>query len=186
MARQAKTIVKEPVWYVPDIEDNRADPDPFRVQISPMSGAELNELEATQGKFTKGDINFIKRGQTLVERIFSNRVLKVEGYAIAGKTPTNGKELYQAIMGHGDESERSIVDDIVEAIKSASKLDEGLLGNLKSQSVSPPEEVQNSGGAASDAAGKTETASLMTQPDATRATVTPNPIPVSDLSAHQG
>lgn len=185
MGRVARTIMKEPAWYVPDIEDNRADPDPFRVQISPMSGAELNELEATQGKFTKGaSVNFVKRGQLIVERLFSNRVHAVEGYSIAGETPKDGAALYRAIMTHGDESEVAIIDDIVDAVKNASKLDDGLLEKLTSQSGSQHPETRSSGGAARDAAGTTRADSPMSN-GAKPETAIQNPIPASDLLGHR-
>ena len=140
MARVAKRK-EDAVWYIPDIDDNREDAEPFMVLLSPLSAADMRKLEQFGlGKFTKKgttEINFMERAQQLQERIIKERVLEVKNYAVMlesaeGKeevfTPTNGKELLKAIMQAGA-SEAIILDDIVEAMKDGSMLDEGTLGN---------------------------------------------------------
>lgn len=140
MARVAKRK-EDAVWYVPDIDDNREDSEPFMVLLSPLSAADMRKLEQSGlGKVTrKGgtDINFMERAQQLQERIIRDRVLEVKNYSVLlsdndGKeelfTPTNGKELIKAIMSAGA-SEVAILDDVVEALKDSSTLEEGVLGN---------------------------------------------------------
>ena len=140
MARIAKRK-EDAVWYIPDIDENRDDVDPFMVLLSPLSAADMRKLEQLGlGKVTKkgtAEINFMERAQQLQERIIKERVLDVKNYSVMlqsteGKeevfTPTNGKELLKAIMQAGA-SEAVILDDIVEALKDSSMLDEGTLGN---------------------------------------------------------
>jgi hypothetical protein len=140
MARVAKRK-EDAVWYIPDIDDNREDSEPFMVLLSPLSAADMRKLEQSGlGKVTrKGstDINFMERAQQLQERIIRDRVLEVKNYSVLlsndeGKeelfTPSNGKELVKAIMSAGA-SEVVIFDDIVEALKDTSTLEEGILGN---------------------------------------------------------
>tara|TARA_A100001391_G_scaffold199581_2_gene182802 strand:+ start:375 stop:797 length:423 start_codon:yes stop_codon:yes gene_type:complete len=140
MARIAKRK-EDAVWYIPDIDENRDDVDPFMVLLSPLSAADMRKLEQFGlGKVTKkgtAEINFMERAQQLQERIIKERVLDVKNYSVMlqsaeGKeevfTPTNGKELLKAIMQAGA-SEAIILDDIVEALKDTSMLDEGTLGN---------------------------------------------------------
>ena len=140
MARVAKRK-EDAVWYVPDIDDNREDSEPFMVLLSPLSAADMRKLEQSGlGKVTRkgsADINFMERAQQLQERIIRDRVLEVKNYSVLlsnddGKeelfTPSNGKELVKAIMSAGA-SEVVIFDDIVEALKDSSTLEEGILGN---------------------------------------------------------
>jgi|TARA_A100001391_G_scaffold70347_2_gene44934 hypothetical protein len=140
MARVAKRK-EDAVWYIPDIDDNREDSEPFMVLLSPLSAADMRKLEQSGlGKVTRkgsADINFMERAQQLQERIIRDRVLEVKNYSVLlsndeGKeelfTPSNGKELVKAIMSAGA-SEVVIFDDIVEALKDSSTLEEGILGN---------------------------------------------------------
>jgi len=140
MARVAKRK-EDAVWYIPDIDDNREDSEPFMVLLSPLSAADMRKLEQSGlGKVTRkgsADINFMERAQQLQERIIRDRVLEVKNYSVLlsndeGKeelfTPSNGKELVKAIMSAGA-SEVVIFDDIVEALKDTSTLEEGILGN---------------------------------------------------------
>lgn len=149
MARVAKHN-EDASWYIPDIDDNREDPDPFMVLISPLSGKDMRKLEQTGlGKLTKKgtvDINFMERAQRLQERIIKERVLEVKNYAVMLEgsdkviEPKNGEQLIVAIMNAGA-SEAGIIDDIVDALKDSSTLSEGALGNLKPQSDSQTAEI---------------------------------------------
>ena len=147
MARVIKRR-EDTFWYVPDIDDNREDSEPFMVLLTPLSGADMRRLEsANMGKITKrGEINFMKRAQSIQERIISDRVLEVKNYAISDETdgsviePKNGAELIKAIMAAGA-SEIDILDDVIEALKDSSKLDEGMIENLRLQSDSATAEI---------------------------------------------
>ena len=135
MARVIKHI-DTATWYVPDIGDNREDPEPFAVLLSPLSGAEMRKLEqAGMQNVTKGrgQVNFYKRLQDIQERIIKDRVQEVMNYSIVRPngesfSPSNGEELLEAVLLVGA-SEAEVIDDIVEALKDTSKIDEGVLKN---------------------------------------------------------
>ena len=158
MARLVKRV-EDATWYVPEIEGNRDDSDPFMVLLSPLSGAEMRRLEQSgMGKITKGrgQFNFMKRAQEIQEKLIKERVLEVKNYSVVDPngstfTPTDGTELLQAIL-YAPPSEAEILEDILDALKDSSRLDEGILGNLKLQSDSPQVETKLPGsGAAQDA-----------------------------------
>ena len=151
MARIAKgAAAEESTWYVPNVEDNREDPEPFMVLLSPLSGTEMRKLEQSMlGKITRnrGEVNFLKRAQDVQERIIKTRVLEVKNYGVqdanTGKVfmPKDGAELLQAVLMSGA-SESEVIDDIIEALKDMSRLEEGLLGNLSLQSDSSQAETK--------------------------------------------
>jgi hypothetical protein len=81
----------------------------------------------------RGQVNVYKRIQDIQERIIRDRVLEVKNYAIAKQDgsifePVNGKELLEAVLLSGA-AEAEVIDDIVEAMKDASRLEEGILKN---------------------------------------------------------
>lgn len=135
MARVIKRI-EDATWYVPDIADNREDPDPFMVLLSPLSGSEMRKLEQSgMANMTRnrGQVNFYKRVQDIQERIIKERVIEVKNYSVQDPegtifAPKNGAELLQAVLLVGA-SEAEVIDDIVEALKDASRLEEGLVKN---------------------------------------------------------
>ena len=159
MARVIKRT-ETATWYVPDIDDNRSDPDPFKVLIVPLSGVELRRLERVgMGKITRGrtEVNFMKRAQETQEKILAEKVLEVEGYSIENPTtgdvisPTDGTSLVRAVLMAGAK-EVEILDDILEAMKDASCLEEGILENLILRSDSVLAETPTPGnGAAQNA-----------------------------------
>ena len=137
MARVIKHI-EEATWYVPDVGDNRDDPEPFMVLLTPLSGAQLRKLEqAGMQSLTKGrgQVNFYKRMQDIQEKIVSEKVTEVKNYSILKKdgtifAPSNGAELLEAVLLVGA-AEAEVIDDVVEALKDSSKLDEGVVKNSK-------------------------------------------------------
>jgi len=137
MARVIKHI-EEATWYAPDVDDNRDDSEPFMVLLTPLSGAQMRKLEQTgMQSLTKGrgQVNFYKRVQDIQEKIIKDRVTEVKNYTVMkpDKTvfaPKDGKELLEAILLVGA-SEAEVIDDIVEALKDASKLSEGIIKNSK-------------------------------------------------------
>lgn len=144
MGRDVKQIVTGGVWYTPDIDNNRDDPDPFEVFIHPLSAGDMKVVEAGMGHFTGAKINFTERAQAQIRSVFSKYVTEVHGYAIRhNKTgeriePRNGVALYTVIMDHGDDDESKVIDDIYAALKSVSHLREGLRETLRSRSTSLP------------------------------------------------
>lgn len=123
-------------WYIPDIDDNRQDPEPFMVLLGPLSGKDMQKLErATLGvSITRNQqANFLERAHTLIARLIATCVQDVKNYSVSDKDgnvfePKTGEELMQAILTAGA-SELPILDDIVEALKDRSRLEEGLAKN---------------------------------------------------------
>jgi hypothetical protein len=137
MARLIKHI-EDATWYIPDVGDNREDPEPFMVLLTPLSGAQLRKLEQSgMNNLTKGrgQVNFYKRVQDIQEKIIKERISEVKNYSIVKKdgtvfAPANGAELLEAVLVVGA-AEAEVIDDIVEALKDSSKLDEGVVKNSK-------------------------------------------------------
>lgn len=131
--RIADTSNPEAVWYTPDVEGNRDDPDPFRVLLKPLSGAAQRLLEqGTLGApIGKGqEVNFVARASRLQDRLVAEHVLEVVGYGLRGIDgsiikPTNGTELVAAVKQAGA-SELAILEDIIDALQNASRLAEGV------------------------------------------------------------
>lgn len=140
MAREGKKAITDVVEYVPEIDNNRDDPDPFVVDIRPMLGEDLRELERSMGDFTGAKVNFTERAQKKAKEMFGKYVPGVRGYAIAHRLsgemirPRTGAGLYQVLTEHGDEHEQTIISDILEAVKNQSKLRAGLRETLRSRS----------------------------------------------------
>ena len=141
MARNIAVDLEE-VDYVPDIEDNRNDPDPFVVRIKPMTAAEMKMLERSMGEMTAGKAaNFLERADKVARAIFKRCVVSVRGYTARSKdgtvmTPSTGVELYDAVNSCGDPAESAVIDDIYAAIKDHSHLRAGLPEVLRSRSGS--------------------------------------------------
>ena len=137
MARLIKHI-EDATWYIPDVGDNREDPEPFMVLLTPLSGAQLRKLEQSgMNNLTKGrgQVNFYKRVQDIQEKIIKDRISEVKNYSIMKRdgtvfAPSNGAELLEAVLVVGA-AEAEVIDDIVEALKDSSKLDEGVVKNSK-------------------------------------------------------
>jgi hypothetical protein len=147
MARVAAPII-ESAWYVPDIEGNRADADPFRVRIRQLTAAEFGALrrEALAGS-SPGD-DFVRRAEDIERMIIERAVLEVQGYSVAlpggsTLTPHTGADLYAAVMQAGA-SELPILADIAAAAQRASHLDEGALGKSAARSALPSAEIARS------------------------------------------
>ena len=147
MAREVKNTVgnNEPFPYVPDVDDNRDDPDPFVVWITCASHAEIaaqDESQLMQSMRAKGDKGAMRALKSLTgrrDKLLAARVTKVQGYATTGlagvrRVPEDGDSLIEALdAGSANEAE-AVKADIEAAILDASKASEGLLGNFsKSQ-----------------------------------------------------
>ena len=138
MARKVKYTEALEVTYLPDVDNgdipNRKDPEPFEVDLIPMSGHQyaIAESEAGLGKISGGKkgskIDTRARTRKLFKKIFIDNVVAVRGYTAVKNgvviTPTDGASLYDAIM-HADEAESELIDEIVDAIRDASVLEEG-------------------------------------------------------------
>lgn len=139
MARIVKQL-EDAAWYVPDLGDNRADTDPFRVLIMPLSGADMLRLETqAAGAVTAGARNAARVANKLRERIIRERVERVEGYQVRNpKTgrafePKNGAELVQAVGMAGGTEPDLVLEDILAALRDHSRLEDGLPERLTSR-----------------------------------------------------
>lgn len=171
MAIKVQLQTEDAVEYVPDIQDNRekaAAGEPyFSATLMPMSGADYDKMHSGffGGKTVRSGQMHTK-AQKFIQRLVALRVTEVQGFALEQPgapdiVPTNGAQLYSAIKKAGASLE-SLLDEIIEAIKDTSVLDEGTLGKLQAQSdSSAPETHPNETGDASSAG---ETSTTLSQP----------------------
>lgn len=137
-------------WYVPDIDDNREDPEPFRVLISPISGKDMRalrsslKLQATSLESEDLMQAAEQREEQLKGMIVSKHVHEVEGYSAVHVVtqeiiePKDGETLVACILDSHPE-ELTVLNDIYEAILNSSTLSEDSKkkSNLPSSSQSP-------------------------------------------------
>ncbi len=116
-------------WYRPKVPGNMDpdEPNPFAVLISMMSAKEMRKLGRANGKFTKGLDDFVAQAQALELQIIRDHVHGVRGFNVGDKEPTNGAELLDALAKIPARAYELILSDIIEAIKDASVLRDGLL-----------------------------------------------------------
>jgi hypothetical protein len=144
------TFDDQATWYVPDIDGNREDPDPFAILISPMSGAERASLERSAVMLEPG-----ANGETTVAARVRDRVIEVRGYRVTNVhtgrviTPTTGAGLVEAIAA-SPATEHGLVSLIVAAIQSRSVLTEGARKNLPWLCDSGPAVTSPGAGASQD------------------------------------
>lgn len=135
-------------WYVPDIDDNKQDPDPFQVLISPLSGKDLRQLRSSlKLKATSLENDDLmqaaeRREEELKGLIVAQHVHEVKGYIAqnvstgANTEPASGSELVECILSSHPE-ELAVLADIYEAILKSSKLSEDVKKKQSLQSGLP-------------------------------------------------
>lgn len=150
MARQVATISSSwrdhGVRYVPDIDGNRADPDPFWVLLRPLSAAESARMHSAQAmrglKIKVGDDGAVRTEGEAADLYSASEaskaqavrlaVLEVHGYsgrnATTGEviTPRTGAELVDFIERHAWDSEAAVLDDLYRAVTDRSHLERAL------------------------------------------------------------
>lgn len=159
MGRKVKTVT-QPVWYVPDIGDNRQDPDPFRVLLSPISARDLQEINHAravrtirrsipQGASPEDAMGALKtqawQDDDLddfvtqdTHRILRERIVEVVGYAHENietgdlSTPATGEDFVDLVLAQPGEEYR-LLDQIWDVLVNASSLSEGMEGNFGRQ-----------------------------------------------------
>jgi hypothetical protein len=155
MARKI-SFSSEAVWYVPEIGDNRDDPEPMAVLVEPMSARELADHEGAMiremskpNKKQGFQVDYKAVERSMNRRVFESRVKQVRNYEL--KTPlgivlkpTNGAELFDAIE-QGPATERELMADIIEAVKDLSRLEAGNEKKFGSQSALSRAETSPSG-----------------------------------------
>jgi hypothetical protein len=122
MARNIKAL-EDLVWYIPDVDDNRSDPEPLRVQLQPMLAHDWRAVERGMGTPTGKKTNFVARAQAMMERVISSNVKAVENYSVGSKQITTGEELFK----HG---EKDVVEDVYRALSDISLLNDGAMGKF--------------------------------------------------------
>lgn len=153
MARRAGTSdtnlnTLEPFPYVPDIEDNREDPEPFYVEMTCATHDDMRALDegemlrTMQAKGRSAALKAVKRLSSRRDMLIEKHVSKVANYAVQNlktkewATPTDGASLVEALR-HADPNEAEMVfSDLIEAIESASKAEEGF--RIASKLISQP------------------------------------------------
>ena len=117
------------VEYVPDVLDNRDDPEPMSLEIRPMTISDLREMQTTQGRRLAGK-DADRRAVRLVTRILTERVRNVRNCYV-GREITTGAELAEYGLS-------AIIDDVFSAIIDISKLQDSIKKNSGSPSGSSP------------------------------------------------
>jgi hypothetical protein len=147
MARKVQGATAERVWYVPDVGDNREDPDPFMVLISAMSAADVQAMELGLTSMRGGPkTDPMARAHQAVKDSFARHVHEVKGYEIVNLRgeavrPSTGAELYAAILDHGPASENAVLDDVYAAVRDMSRLRAGLPEVSRSRSACSSEQA---------------------------------------------
>lgn len=133
MGRQIEKRKKETAeaaWFVVDVGSNRDDPEPFEVELLPMSSAEYQKVETNLGRIVAGaGYNPVKKGHEMVAYLFENRVIGCRGYGWKGgegpDLSKGGMPLLEAIGFEDAEDGPRIIDSIVGAIRSRAQLEAG-------------------------------------------------------------
>ena len=132
-------------WYVPDIDDNREDPEPFRVLLSPISGKDMRalrsslKLQATSLESEDLMQAAEQREEQLKAMIVAKHIHEVEGYSAVHVVtqevvePKDGETLVACILDSHPE-ELTVLNDIYEAIVESSSLSEEAKKKSNSQS----------------------------------------------------
>lgn len=126
MARRGPVSDGEWTEYVPDIGDNRRDPEPFTAEIKPLTYAQYT---AYQRAALNGDA--MARGDAVVRHVISLCVRGVRNYAPYGRDITTGEELLEY-------GETAAVNDIFLALQDVTVLGAGLRKKSNSPSASSP------------------------------------------------
>ena len=166
MARKI-TVIDASVrsWYTPDIDDNREDPDPFQVLLSPLSGKDMRQLRSSlklnSVSLESDDLMQAaeRREEELKGLVVAQHVHDVRGYVAQNVStgvitePDNGAELVECVLSsHPDEL--LVLVDIYEAILKGSSLSDEAKKKQNSQSDLLYREMQEDrAGDVLDAAG---------------------------------
>ena len=131
-------------WHIPDVDDNKEDPEPFRVLISPLSGKEMrvlrSSLKLNATSLESDDLMQAaeRREEELKALVVCEHVHSVEGFFAqhvqTGETvePKDGSKLVECILdSHPDEL--LVLTDIYEAILGCSSLNEDAKKKQNSQ-----------------------------------------------------
>jgi hypothetical protein len=192
MARQVAAVPstwrERGVRYVPDIDTNRSDPDPFWVLLRPLTAnesASIHSAEAARHLKVRFDgangatidraaeaAEWVAATEAAMRKAISVAVIEVHGYSgrnvETGEviTPRNGAELVAFVEGHAWDSEREVMQDLYRAVTERSHLERALGEASAPRSGISSAEIQASNGPAPDAAAPS-TDTMRTDPPST-------------------
>lgn len=142
MGRKVDSIKQDVITYVLEIEGNRdrylsgEDPNPFEVDLEPMSGADVDKMERDVAKFTRGRVNVVQRAQSVRDDVLARRIKVVRNYEFQAVdngdilAPSTGQELVK-MLARGPGNEKDLVcDELEEALRDHSFLTRGLRDRL--------------------------------------------------------
>lgn len=176
MARQVASIPsswrEHGIRYVPDVEGNREDPDPFWVRLRPLAAnesARIHSAHAMRGLKVRVDAGGkVETGgeahdvwlasEAAKAQVIRMAVLEVGGYrgrhVETGEViePKTGAALMDFIEQHAWQSEAAVVEDLYRAVTERSHLEKSLGEVSASRSATSTRETQASDGRALDAA----------------------------------
>ena len=115
-------------WYVPEWGGNRQSADPIAVLIQPLTAAQAQAaLERHMAGQKMGSAKHVlKASRAHRDAVIAEQVIEVEGVAVAEGAPVRtGAELVAAVSKAADAAVDALLDEIFEAVQSASRLEEG-------------------------------------------------------------
>ena len=142
MARVSKPLTNA-VWFYPDGYDEEEE-DPFRVELEPLSAADVRRLERENVKDASkrnGKASLGERIQGRMDNVIGERIKKVEGFGIVIPKeatfkgdmdtdgihwPKTGKEFVSCITQFGQACDLEIMDTIYAAMRDHASLGEDL------------------------------------------------------------
>lgn len=128
MGRDIKFAKDEWRTYIFEAFDNRLDPDPVTMEIHWLSGQEYRKYR-DKLKIRTGHGDVSTNQEQINRKLLANNVRNIKDYRINNKPITTGEELY-------DYGEPDVVDEILDVLTNISRLEDGELGKLNSQSAS--------------------------------------------------
>ncbi len=120
----------EIIDYVPECDGNRDSDDPCVVRLKFVPYSKVSMYARMIEAQTKGKMNkYAEVTQTIQKKQFMNSVESISGYVVSKKEVTTPEEFYET-------ADTELVLEIVKAMESQSKLDEGQRKNFQSASDS--------------------------------------------------
>ena len=132
--RTVRQIDTEAVWDVPDIDDNRQDPDPMKVKIRPLTARDKARIEhKVMVDAVRNSQEITEQHDSIMRMLVADAILEVTGYIAIDKDGKRkeiktGNELVDAVMA-GPPTEARLLDDIYFALIDLSRLNDGVAKN---------------------------------------------------------
>lgn len=136
------SLLSKDQWIIPDwkIGDvaNRDQEIPIRLRIKPVIGSVFSGALLELDKLSRQ--GFVERQHKLRDKLIRNHVLEVSGLDIrigddSVVSPKNGKELIEALGSFDGGTMQAILDDTLNILTSAVRIDESLAEKFASRST---------------------------------------------------